>query len=488
MAAKKLPQLRDFSKGRVTTYSANTSLIPANSVSNSYNVNFDSVLGAGQARLGTTALGSVVASGKTALGLGEFVSSGATTNVLLSVFSGATTATIYYFDTAWHASSTTTLSNTAKCRFATLGGRVFLVNGATMLSSADGNTWDTTNCITTNSVVPSLIYKFSARLLASGYSSFKDRVYFSSIIDLNASPTLVWNTDPATGDLAGDWIDVNPDDGDNVTGFSDISSVMLVFKKNNFYRLNVVAKAVDPESIFNVGAPSQEAITKCQGMVYFYSGGAVYRTNGGYPEQISRLGFQDFIDAVPQTNWGSVAMGADEFNVYISLGQVTVNGMTNYIVGKFSTRDESWSVHYYPVIHKLYAKWTDTNGRKLRFVDSLGFGQTLNLGTTDNATPIFYQLDTQDIEFGQRGASNVINDKFSVFTRNAQGSTLKVKEENGDYRDLQKQLLNPVETIENCNIKARYFRLRWSGTYSSGKSPTLEGFEFPDVTDEGVIL
>ena len=476
-------QYRDFSLGRVSTYAANTSLVPYNSVSNSSNVNFDTVVGAGTVRLGTTLLGSVVVSGKVPLGLAEFVGAGGSPNLLLSVFKGTTNATLYYFNTAWHASDQTTLSNTAKCRFATLGGRSFVANGSIMKSSPDGNVWLTTDCITTNSVVPSLLYRFKQRMLAGGYSGFPDRVYFSSIIDPNASPFITWATNPTTGD----WIDVNPDDGDNVSGFADASNTFLVFKKKGFYRMDVVSKTVDSEPVYDAGAVSQEAITKCQGLVYFFSGDAVYSTNAGYPTQISRLGVQDYIDAIPQANWANVSLGADTFNVYVSTGAITVNGLTKYYVLKFSTRDQSWSVHYYPTQQYFYASFTTADGRMTRFADGSGNVQTLNFGDTDNTTTIFYDLETQELDFGNRASTNKITDKIVVYGRNMMGSKLLYKIETEDYNPIESQFIKTVNTIENFNIEGRYFKFRWQGQ-TSGARPVFEGIYFPNLVDQGVII
>ena len=489
------PILRDFSKGRITDYAINNNLINASStyyastsyadsVSNSSNCVFDQVIGNAVARLGSTHLGSVVSSGKTTLGFNSFVGTGGTPNLLLSVFQGSSNSAIYYYDTSWHVSGTTLLDNNATANFATLGGLVFEVNGVnSMISSIDGNTWGTTNCITTNSVIPSLIYSFDAMLIAAGYSAFKDRVYFSSVINLNSSPTLTWSTDPATGN----WIDVNPDDGDNITGLTDISTSMLVFKSRGFYKLDVIAKSADTQSIFDEGAVSQKAIVKCQGLVYFYSGNAIYSTNGSYPTQISRIGVQDFLDAVPQSQWKNVALGADTWNVYVSLGQITVNGLTNYYTLKFSTRDQSWAVQYYPVNYNFFTKWTDTNGTYLRGASTDGFVSTLNLGTSDNNTPIFYEAETQALEFGSRGTNKVLSDQLIVYTRNGQGSKISIQTEGGGYKGLEGQLTNSVTFLDNINKQGKSFKIKWSGTYNSGSQPMLEGYEFPNIVNQGYI-
>jgi hypothetical protein len=341
-------QIRDFRQGRIAKSSVSSFLSPENSVSNSLNVNFDEIIGSAKVRQGTARLGSTVASGKTPLGLGSFVGTGGTPNLLLAVYSGASTASIYYYDTYWHTSVVTELSNTAINRFAVLSGHSFITNNVDgMQDSADGDTWVTTNSISTYK--PAVLYRYIGRMLAAGDPTYPDRVFFSSIVDPTSSPHITWNVDTATGD----WIDVNPDDGGYVTGFSESSTFLLVFKSTGMYRMDTISKTVDPQNIFNVGAVSQEAIVLCQGVTYYFSGLDIRRTNGGYPEQISRLGVQDFIDAIPLTNWGSVASGTDGLNVYFSIGDVTLNtNQTNErtytnVVLKFSTRDETWSVHSY---------------------------------------------------------------------------------------------------------------------------------------------
>lgn len=348
--------LRDFRQGRVSKDIVSELLVPENSVANSININYDEIIGSAKVRFGTTKLGNTVASNKTPLGLASFVGPSGSPNLLLSVFSGASTATIYYYDTSWHASGKTSLSNTAKNRFAVLGGSAFITNPTDgMFDSADGNTWGTTNSIPTYK--PSVVYRYQARLLAAGDPTYPDRVFFSSVVDPVSSPFITWNVDASTGD----WIDVNPDDGGYITGFSESSTFVLVFKNTGMYRMDTVNLTVDPDNIFNVGAVSQEAIVNCQGVTYYFSGVDIRRTNGGYPEQISRIGVQDFIDAIPQTSWTSVCAGTDQLNVYFFIGDVTLNqNQTNQrsytnVVLKFSPRDQNWSVHSYAQDFKFFS-------------------------------------------------------------------------------------------------------------------------------------
>lgn len=273
---------------------------------------------------------------------------------------------LFYYDNdtgVWNTSSPGlgAWSDTAKNRFAILGGHAFITNTINgMKDSGDANTWATTNSIGTYK--PGIVYRFAGRLLAAGDPTYPDRVFFSSIIDPTTSPFITWNVNPTTGD----WIDINPDDGGNLTGFSETSTFLLAFKDIAMYRLDSVSKTVDPEPIYNIGAISQEAIVLCQGITYFFSGVDIRRTNGGYPEQISRLGVQDYIDAIPQANWDKVCSGTDKINVYFFIGDVTLNRnqdnereYTNVVL-KFSPRDESWSVHEYSKTYRFFAPFITT--------------------------------------------------------------------------------------------------------------------------------
>ena len=485
---------RDLSQGRVSTYAASNDFINTNatkSVSMAYNVSFDSILGSAQARAGSTAMGSAVQAGESPLGLYPFTGLGGSPNNLLAFYAGASYANLSYWNgTTWTGSTSFNAlnwSNTAKIRCETLGGLVYAVNGISdMVTSADGITWGVTNQITSG-IHPSLVKRYGGVMLAAGVPTNTDRIYFSSVCSLTASPTITWNTDGTVGN----WLDVNPDDGDNITGFMDISGTMLVFKNNGFYRLDTVAKSVDPELVYDAGAPSQEAITRCQGNVYYFSGTAIYSTNGGYPTQISRLGVQDFIDAVPQANWSIVCAGHDTFSVYFSLGQVTVQGFTNYIVLKYSTRDQSWTVYYYPTNYQFFATYTGSDGQLMRGADTAGYVRSFNKGLTDDGTPIFHSLETQEMEFanvsgGGRETTKEISDKIAVFTRNGGNSRLEVKEDDHDYREITKDLTRPFTILEDLGIKGRYIKFKWSGT-STGSAPVFEGIAFPKVNDSGVI-
>ena len=481
---------RDMSKGRITSYSVSNALAPENSVAHALNVDFDNIIGKAVVRSGTTKLGNTVASNKTPLGLFNFVTSGGASNIVLAVFSGASSATVYYYNGTWNTSGLTTVNNTAKNRFVQLGNIVFMVNGMdAMTSSSDGNTWGSTNCITTGGITPSLIFRTKQRLLAAGSSNYRDRVFFSAVINPNNSPTLTWNTDASTGD----WIDINPDDGDNITGFAEVSGVVLVFKSQAMYRLDVVNKTVDTDNVINIGAVSQEAIVRCQGMVYYFSGTDIRRTSGAdFPEQISRLGVQDFIDAIPQANWSQVYAWTDKINVYFSIGNVTLNTNKdgqqtfNNVVLKFSPRDQSWTVRSYANQFSFGTIYKTTAGYTLIAQDTNGNVQTLNSGTTDSGTAIFYDLQTQELEFGNRAHYKNFGDKIIVYSQYGEDGNFRVKSEEDNYQNVQVDMSTRVARgLFPENLSGRYFTFRWNGQ-TSGTPPIFEGFYIESITDKGI--
>lgn len=483
--------INDFHGGVYRESAVSTFLAPPFTVAQSLNVNYDTGIGLAAVRPGTVPIGGTIVANQTPLGFSEFV--GATTTYLVAVYSGASNASIYYYDTSWNTSTVTNLNNTVKNRFAVLGNSLFRVStGNAMTSTLNGNVWSTDNCITTDSVVPSLVIRAKQRMLASGYSGFKSRIYFSSIIDPNNSPFISWSTDPSSGN----WIDINPDDGDYITAFAQTSATTLVFKQNAMYRLDVISKTTDTDNIFNIGTPSQEAVVTCQGVVYFFSGLDIRATTGDFPQQISRLGVQDYINAIPQSNWDEVCAGTDGLNVYFSIGDITLftsrNNQTTYqnVVLKFSPRDQSWSIHSYAQDFRYFAQYTTTAGRTFIGLDTSGNSQTLNSGTTDKGTPIYYELITQDVDCGNRSHTKTISDKVVVYAQDGLNGEMQIIPFNpneGSPVNLKIQLKDRVNVCSDINVQFNFCQFRWFGNTSTAL-PILEGIYVENVDDKGITL
>lgn len=410
------------------------------------------------------------------------------TGASAATFTYAGAGSIYYYDTSWHTSSKV-VTNGTRNRFANLGGSSFITNSKDgMYDSTDGNTWGQTNSISNggNPLFPSVIYRYTARMVAAGDPTYPDRVFFSSIVDPTASPFITWNTDPNTGD----WIDVNPDDGGYVTGFSETSTFLLLFKNTGMYRIDTVSKTTDPQNIYNIGAVSQEAIVLCQGITYYFSGLDIRRTNGGFPDQISRAGVQDIIDVIPQANWVEVYAWTDGLSIFFSLGDITLFQnenrqftITNCVI-KFSPRDQSWSVHSYDDRFKYGAQFTDSNGALIRAADILGEVQTIDLGPTDNGEAIDYEIESQDLEFGDRSSLKTISDQMIVYMRNGIDSTVQMRMDGENIKDIPMATNRRVNIGNDVNVEANFFNFRLIGS-SKGTSPVFEGFQLNNIMAQG---
>lgn len=407
---------------------------------------------------------------------------------------------LFYMQTpgVWLVSNLQNLSSGQMERFAILKGAIFRAGlGRPMDYSTDlGATWQpgSTNniTITENSVVPNLLWVSKNRMLASGHVTFPSRIYFSSIVDPNAASFITWDTDPSTGD----WIDINPDDGGNITGFSDTSNLVLIFKNNAMYRLNTINKTVDSENIFNVGAVSQEAITKCLGLTYFYSGNGIYRTDGGFPEMISRLAVQDFIDNIVSA--GTITAGNDGLNVWFSLGDVTLRIDDNVkrtfqrVVLKFSPRDESWSVFTFNYRLSLFSTYkpgqTATEFWNAQYNGDIGQLNWQGLGNQDNgdySEAINYELETQELDMGNRSHTKIISDKIVVFTKAGTEGSFQIRGNDNDFDPVDMSLNDRVNVGDKVNVAGQYFTFKWLGEIR-GARPILQGILLPVVTDEGI--
>jgi hypothetical protein len=228
-------------------------------------------------------------------------------------------------------------------------------------------------------------------------------------------------------------------------------------------------------------------VTSCQGLGYFYSGDSVYSTDGTAPQQISRAGIDDFLQAIPYANQQDVALGSDENNVFMSIGTVTINGeVLNNVVLKFSVRDQSWSVRSYPKQFLQLSEYTPpaNTGRALFGGTGVGDVSQIDYGTTDDGTPIFYSLDTQEIDCNNRAHVKSMSDEIIVFADNGQGSQLYSSSDGKDFVPVLGTLGDRVNVLDAVDIEFRFVTLRWMGS-SSGQAPVFEGLQVENVVDEG---
>lgn len=269
-------------------------------------------------RLGYAQYASQPVANKTCNGLYQFVDTSSTkdTQLYSANVSGDATATIYYNNAGTWTNSKTGLTANKKIRFFTFLDYVFYLNGADVMgSSADPTapTWGTTNCPAT--ITPNFGAVFQDRCYAAnGGVSTASRVWFSSL----PSGTITWTT-------ASDYFDINPDDGDEITGLENNGNRLLIFKNRAMYRWTY--GQTEPDRIIGVGTSSQESVKTNfdLGITFFANPRGIYAYTSGRPKLISRK-IQKFVDAV--SDWTNVFGETDYDHYYLFVGNITVDGRT----------------------------------------------------------------------------------------------------------------------------------------------------------------
>lgn len=274
-------------------------------------------IGALTKRSGYTQFASQPNAGKTIFGLGQFndMSGGSVEQLMVANNAGDTNGVIYYNNAGTWTAAKSNDTASSKSRFISFIDYVFRVNGADVVaSSADGVTWGTTNAPAT--ITPKFGAVFQDRVyVANGNSANRSRFWFSS---LPSSGTISWSTST-------DWVDVNPDDGDEITALENNGNRLLVFKNRALYRWTF--GQVEPDRLIGVGTSSQESVkTNLDvGITFFANPKGVYAYAGGRPKLLSRK-IDDIIAAV--SDWENVYAEVDSDHYYLAVGNVTIEGRT----------------------------------------------------------------------------------------------------------------------------------------------------------------
>ncbi len=113
-----------------------------------------------------------------------------------------------------------------------------------------------------------------------------------------------------------------------------------------------------------------------------------------------------------------------------------------------------------------------------------GTVQMVNVGKSDDGTPIFYDLQTQELEFGNRAHLKKIADEIGVIGSDGENSSLSVFSDTQDEAPVRMTLNDRVNIGRDINTEGHYFTFRWFGQVST-TSPVLEGIYLENITDLG---
>lgn len=360
-----------------------------------------------------------------------------------------------------------------RARFVNFVGRFFRLvggNGPMLSASSATVTYSTSDCLTTES--PQFIAVYQDRIYAARDESTgkQNRVWYSSLPD--SSFNLTWD---ATAD--GQWFDVNPDDGDVITGIENNGNRLLIFKHRALYRWTF--GLTEPDRLIGVGAVNQEVIQTNfdVGITFFANPYGVYAYSGNRPRLISRK-IQDIIDAVTDAGWQNACAGVDNDHYYLSVGEVEIDDRTyNNVVLVYHISLDAWSVYSMHTRPSVFANMPDntdeTAPRYLYFGGADGRVYRMNFGSTDNGAPISAYFRSK--EYMIRYPEKVSFQGVDVFSNKRGNTQLRMDVDRSDIT----QNLGPLTSrVTNFGVEPHRIgnSIRLYATDNSDGESQIEGF------------
>lgn len=472
---------KSLRNGLITESAVSEYDMPKGAVTESVNFQFNKI-GTARLRKGTTLLGNQLSGN--ILGLYEFRDSGSGSNNRIIAVNGTV---LYYLSGNTWASQFTGLTTGLKTRFTTFLDFVWMVNGTDSTRIWNGD--PSNNFVATGNAASAptgkFIENFRSRVWITGNSTYPDRLYFSTLPSAVTTPVVEWDTDVTTGN----WIDISPSDGENITGLKRAKSTLLVFKNNHIYRVSSI-NSTEPDPQINVGTYSNESIVEAKNGVYFHHPSGFYRYVEGGVQEISKP-IIDIINNISAANYDDIAgwLEADGDNIVWAVGDVTINGVTyTNLEVRYTISTESWTHYQKPTQSLVSSRYNDGTTLFQLVGDNNGNVLKVDTGVTDNGTAISYSLiHNWDKVDGVVSTKKTIN-KMLFHHKGGQGSKVSYQKEDDLVSDWKKpvgkgSLVKSMTYFTNPNVQGKNLRFRISGS-STGEPFDYYGYEILAGTSE----
>lgn len=200
---------------------------------------------------------------------------------------GAGATSLYKVTTGGVASAIKTgLTNGARWEWAQAqasGGQgpLYGMNGADTPQQWDGVAATTSNWTAATGSVPNGKYIITHQnyVFVAGVAANPSRLYWCSV----AAAT---GTDPRTWPVA-NVIDLDPNDGDQITGLGKVGNLLLVFKRRKTFAVFDPTTGANRRISDSVGCVANRSVAESPGGTFFLAEDGVYRTNGSNVELVS---------------------------------------------------------------------------------------------------------------------------------------------------------------------------------------------------------
>ena len=466
------------------------SLLPDGSLPEAINFSFDRK-GVATTRPGLTAIGASVSAGNPCLGLHNVQGN---TAIVAFVATGSTT--VYERQSSsWAAIAAGTgagvfrfLDFANRTVFFGPAERSIRVYSGSNFDTSSGNPinpqqlWYVNGDINTGYIRPKFGKVYKSRIYLTGdatHNEFKSRLWFSGVI--TSSGNITWA--PST-----DFVDINPNDGEDITGLERYSLELLVFKPNYIYRFRT--SGVDPDPLIKIGTRSQESIIEGKRGLYFHHDTGFYRYAGGYPIEISRA-ISDVVKAIPFGEYGVIRSWKDDDHIHWSVGDLTLSGPEGNetwanVVIRYTESSDVWTVYSYSNdIRRGGPFITSTSGSIMVGLDN-GVVTEFNKGQTDVGEPIKYRMITKWYEWEGIENTKVIS---RMATLTEKGLGMKIMYQTDDYEDWQTLTPDLRKFLTMFNKQTKKFnRIRYKvAGITTYESSVFLGLEILEGQNLGII-
>lgn len=467
------------------------SLIPEGAVTEAINLHFDRK-GVATTRSGLTAIGASVSAGNPCLGLHNvqsntaivaFVSTGSTTvferqsSSWVAIAAGTGAGVFRFLDFA----NRTIFFGPVERSIRVYSGSNFDTNTGNPINSQQ--LWYVNGDINTGYIRPKFGKVYKSRIYLTGdstHNEFKSRLWFSGVI--TSSGNITWA--PTT-----DYVDINPNDGEDITALERFSLELLVFKPNYIYRFRT--SGVDPDPLIKIGTRSQESVIEGKRGLYFHHDTGFYKYIGGYPTEISRP-ISDVVQAIPFGQYDDIVAWKDDDHIYWSLGDLTLsepdaNDTWTNVVIRYTESSDIWTVYSYSNdIRRGGPFITSSSGSIMVGLDN-GIVSEFNKGQTDMGEPIKYRMITKWYDWEGIENRKVIT-KMIAMTEKGLGMNIMYQiDDYEDWTTLTPDLRKLVTLFKKMTKEFNRIRFKITGLTTSESSvflglKVLEG-QFRELTE-----
>ena len=493
--------------GLMRQASVDDTLMPEGVVTEVQNFHFDR-LGVATTRLGIKTLASTSViqfnNANPCLGLHNMLG----TMLLAAFYKSDVTRTVLYFhnndnNNLWvQNANVTAIGGSAKIRFVDFADRTILLTGTAdsllvLRSLSASPTTGTGNPInltqfmdgggTADRKTASFGEVYKSRVYLAGdasglgisnYTGKPSRLYISSVID--TSGNISWN--PTV-----DYVDINPGDGEDITGLKRYSLELDIFKPNYIYRFRT--SGLDPDPLIKIGTRSHESIVEGKTGLYFHHDTGFYQYSGGYPKEISRA-IVDFVDSIPVSQRDDIIGWKDNDHIYWSLGNLTIKEVKESVlwrnvVVRYTESTDLWTIFSYKQDIRRGVPYVTKTSSSISVGLDNGMVALFNEGNTDIDEPIKYRLVTKWYDWGNILERKTIQELGAVAEKSREAQLMYQTDENLEWQGIG-QLKKLVNIFNKQNIEFNRVRFKITGT-NKLEQMTFQGLLIAKGQNQGMV-